>query len=191
MFRQAKGVGTDILFITNTDNSPLEKEAENYPRFKKILFPAIEEPPTYNVSTYLGMIMSQTQENPNQILDLINKLEQKTNFSILKENNKLFFVFPNKFVYLTEMTYTKMHELFGRQIPFAAETFQSMRHGIDNLVSDELFVFLGDKPNKFTKSQNTFHIPLPPKANYATAIAVLYYTIGKLQKYTTFNTKQL
>ncbi len=181
MFKQAKKANANVLLITNTKNSPLEKEAKDYPNFKKILFPAIKEPPTYNVSTYLGMIISQTQENPNQILDFIDKLEQKINFSILKENNKFFFVFPNQFVYLTEMAYTKMHELFGRQISFAAETPKSMRHGIDNLISDELFVFLGDKPNKFTKSQKTFHIPLPPKTNYAIAMAVLYYIMGKLQ----------
>jgi hypothetical protein len=164
-----------VVFITNNPESEACKYAE-----ESIVFPKNSEPYTYNTSTYLGMILSKTKENPKEILRLIEKIKDKLPTS-LSEYDSFFFIVPDKFEVIREMYLTKFDELFGSKVMGRAFTLDQTKHAKTLVPSDkELFISLVEKNEVFGTAR--LNIELPKNTDYGTLMCVGYYIIGQIQK---------
>jgi len=167
-----------LTLITSSKNSPAQKELEAK-KDKIYFFPKQREPYTYNTSTYLGMILGKTSENPKKIHDFIENKIDKISFPVLKKFDKYFIIVPPKFSKIRPMINTKFKELFGRQIARDVETSESIKHATTLVPSNELFISFGEKNSLYGK--NRLQIPLPKNAGYGSMMAIAYYIIGKIQ----------
>jgi hypothetical protein len=152
------------------------------------VFPKIPEPYTYNTSTYLGMVLSKTREDPGKILDYIREVVDPLleRFNLTVENHPAYyFIIPGKFDILRNMLETKFVELFSDKINrdfFTPE--HALKHATDVVRRhpQTLYVSIGyDNQVKGTES-NRLNIPLPESAGYGSAIVVGYYFVGKIQQ---------
>jgi hypothetical protein len=173
--RELKKNGLKIILLTNNEDSPAGKIAD-----KQYLFPRNIEPYSYNTSTYLGMILAKTRENPKAILNAIKSIDKKIPKN-LKKFDSFFFIIPSELELMKEIFMTKFDELFGARISVRVFTMEQAKHSKTIVPSDkELFVSFGCKNNLFGK--NRMEIPLPKNAGYGTLFALGYYFIGKIQE---------
>ncbi|MCA9485300.1 MAG: SIS domain-containing protein [Nanoarchaeota archaeon] len=174
--QKAHSKNKKVTLITNTQNSPASKFSD-----KIIILPKNREPYTYNTSTYLGMILAHTQENPTKILNHIQKNTAKLKFPNFKKYKGYYLLIPEEFSEIIRLLQIKFIELFGRNIARDIETFEQTKHATTVVpAKDELFISFGKK-NK-TYGKNRFHIPLPKNSDYATMMSIGYYIIGQIQK---------
>jgi hypothetical protein len=175
----AKRKGFELKLMTCTRDS---KASEFISKGKVYIFPKLPEPYTYNTSTYLGMILGKTHENPAVIL---RHLEEKVD-PILKQidfskQTGYYFLVPKEFQIASDMFEVKFQELFARKIArdFFTKEF-AIKHATDIVDSGELFISIGEENQTFGRKR--LHIPLPQNSGYGGIIATGYYLIGKIQK---------
>jgi hypothetical protein len=145
------------------------------------VFPKQPEPYTYNTSTYMGMILAKSRENPQKILDFIKKRIRPKIPQDLKRHNAFFIIVPPEFELIREMFLTKFDELFGPKIKGRAFTSEQAKHAKTVVPSDkELFIGLGYENRIF--GRHRLNLPLPEKAGPAAMMALGYYLIGQIQK---------
>lgn len=164
-----------ILF-TCSPNSSAAKIADEV-----FVFPKIAEPYTYNVSTYLGMILSASKEDPRKIIEFIKKLKLFKGFKDFKSYS---FVVPDEFIFITPMLDIKKSELFGSLLSIRAFSFGHARHA-KFVIRDknELVITLGKEKNKyFGEEKNRWQINLPKNTDFALILCLSYYLIGKIQE---------
>ena len=162
----------DVILLTNNPNAPAKALVT-----KTITFPKQTEPYTYNTSTYLGMILAKTKENPTTILSLVQALKVSRNLS---KYNAFFIIIPAEFELLKEMFQTKFDELFGPMMVGRIFTPEQVKHAKTVIPSDkELFISLGYE-NKLFGVQR-WNIALPAKVDYGLLMALGYSIIGKIQ----------
>ena len=149
--------------------------------------PKCPEPYTYNTSTYLGMLLTKYWRKPSEIEAHI----RNTVDPILEERREdidrasaFYFMVPNEAENIKSMFHIKFEELFGRRFGRDIYTPEfADKHATDIVSTDgELRVAIGCHGPDL--SREDISIPLPdnnPK-DYATLMAVGYYTIGKIQK---------
>lgn len=143
-----------------------------------IVFPKLPEPYTYNTSTYLGMILAKTKENPKLILQHLQQIPIPKH---LKRYDAFFLIIPEQLELVRELFLTKFDELFGGRVSGRVFTLSQAKHAKTVVPSDtELFISFGWKNNVFGK--NRVPIPLPAKAGYGMMMAIGYYIIGQIQK---------
>ena len=160
------------ILITNNENAPAKSFAS-----KTYIFPKNVEPYTYNTSTYMGMILGKSRENPKLILKQIKKMKVPS----LKKYDAYYFMIPERLELIKEMFLTKFDELFGSKITARVFTEAQTKHAKTVVPSEkELFIGLGYKDKLFGKHR--LNIPLSKKAGYAEIMAVGYYFIGKIQR---------
>ena len=164
-----------VILITNNPNAEAGRHADT-----TYVFPKNREPYTYNTSTYMGMMLSHTKEDPQKIIRFLEKLDSLTvpHFSKFK---KYYLIVPPKFQGIIRLLNIKFVELFGRNIARDIETTEQVKHANTVVPSqNELFISFGIKNKTYGKDR--LHIPLPANADYVTMMAVGYYIIGKIQK---------
>lgn len=162
------------VLLTNNQNAEAKKFVKNY-----LIFPKNPEPYTYNTSTYLGMILSKTKENPKNILKHLKKIKFPNN---LKKYDAFYIFVPERFHLIREMLLTKFDELFGPKISARVFTIEQTKHAKIIVPSKkELFIGIG-KDKRYKLFGKTYYIPLSKKANYGEIMALGYYLIGKIQK---------
>lgn len=146
---------------------------------KVYVYQSVDEPYTYNVSTYMGMILSATGENPTGIKKHLDDLKFPENF----ENYKAYaFVVPDKFMNICPMLEIKRDELFGPNLSLRAFSQGHARHAkFVNRSKDELVITLGAENKFFGDPDNRWNIPLSEDINYAGIMAMTYYIIGRIQ----------
>lgn len=172
-----KKKGIEFRMLTCNENAEAKKFVDED---KFFVFPKNVEPYTYNTSTYLGMILAKTKENPEKILDFLRKIEKKIPKN-LEKYDAYYFILPEKFSEFSEMILTKFDELFQPKISCRAFTSEASKHAKSVVVSDnELFVGVG-YDNKIFGTKR-FNLPLPKNADYGAVMAVSYFFIGKIQK---------
>jgi len=172
---KAKQIST-ILFTSN-------EHAAAKPFVKHVLvFPKQREPYTYNTSTYLGMILSVTREDPRKIYNHLLKIEKRIPRHF-KNYNAFYVIVPGEFDAVREMVSTKFDELFGSMVSGRVFTREQTKHArtVTNSTK-ELFISFGEKNTLFGLPKNRVYIPLPPRANAGAMIATSYFVIGKIQK---------
>jgi len=171
-----------VTLITNTPYAEAEKYLDQAHSHDLFVFPKQTEPYTYNTSTYMGMILGFTKEDPkkihNYICSQVRPLVNKKNF---KKYNAFYIIVPKEFDAIREFLLTKFDELFGPMINGRVYTPEQTKHAKTVVPSDkELFISFGYENKTFGK--NRLNIPLPKNASYATIMAAGYYTIGQIQK---------
>ena len=149
------------------------------------VFPSLPEPYTYNTSTYMGMILAKTQEDPTAILKHIKESvdpalgEFGAHFASF---NAYFLLVPEELDLIRSMLSTKFVELFGRQVARDVFTKAQAMHATTLVPCDtELFLSFGEENTWWGDPKQRLYIPLPPKAGHAAMMAIGYYVIGKIQ----------
>ncbi len=159
----------EIVLFTNTENSSAEKYTD-----RVYIFPKQREPYTYNTSTYLGMILASTKEDPKKIYNYLKKIK-----IVNLKSKGYYLIVPPEFSEIKRMLEIKFIELFGRQVARDIETSEYIKHATTIVPSDEIFIEFGNK-TKFGKRKR--FVSLPKKADYGMVMAIAYYIIGKIQK---------
>ena len=137
------------------------------------------EPITYNVSTYLGMILARSRESPQNIKDYLlgDVAPRIPNFDTF---DAFYIMVPPRFAPLLEMFTTKFDELFGGRINGRCYTTEQTLHAKTVVPWDrELFIAIGCDNARF--GLHRFSVLPPPTSSFAMIMAVGYYIIGHIQ----------
>lgn len=180
---KVKDMGKRVMLITNTPNSSASNVfADDRQNFDEYVLPKNREPYTYNTSTYLGMVLGYTGENPAAIEEFILNTINNLNMPDFSKYNKYFLIVPPKFSETIRMINVKFVELFGRNIARDIETSEYVRHATTIAKSDELFISFGEMNETWGEPENRLHVPLPEGCDYGAMIAVGYYMVAQIQK---------
>jgi len=167
-----------IYLFTATAKSQSEKFAPK----TTVVFPKIREPYTYNVSTYLGMILAASGENPTVIERHIMTAVIPAIPETLGAFDAFFFVMPPEFELVRSMILAKFDELFGSMLVGRAFTPEQVWHSKTVIPNPkELFIHFGDEVERFGPEAQRLTIPLPENVGYAGMIATAYFVIGRIQ----------
>lgn len=170
----AKKYSLHTTLLTTKRESDAAKIADKVYTFK-----SIDEPYTYNVSTYMGMILSATKENSKDIKNYVQTLQFPRNFGSYKSYS---FVIPDKYMAICPMLDIKKSELFGPHLSLRAFSQGHARHAKFVIKSeDELVISVGEKNEYFGDSNHRWDIFPPDTISFAGIMALTYYIIGKIQ----------
>ncbi len=172
----AKKNNLKTVLLTCSPNSNAAKIADEV-----IVYPKINEPYTYNISTYLSMILSMGKEKPENILKFLQKLKLKNGFKNFKAYS---FILPDKFSAIAPMLDIKKSELFGSKLSIRAFSFGQARHA-KFVIRDksELIITFGSEKNLyFGEAESRWQIALPSGIDFAFIFCLTYYLIGQIQK---------
>ena len=170
----AKEYGLKTTLLTVKAESDAAKIADEV-----IVYKSIAEPYTYNTSTYMGMILSKTQEDPSRIKEHIKSLKFPESFGNF---NGYSFVVPDRFMHICPMLDLKKGELFGTKLALRAFPQGHARHAQFVVRSrDELVISLGQKNEYYGDPKSRWDIELPEDSNFGAIMAVTYYIVGKIQ----------
>lgn len=169
----AKKNGLKTTLLTCSPDSSAAKLADQVITYKKL-----PEPYTYNVSIYLGIILSASNEKARGIKEYINKLKLNKDF---KKFTSYSFVLPDEFAAVAPMLEIKRNELFGPYVSLRAFSFGEARHAkFVNNSDKELIISFGE--NKyFGLKNNRLELKLPRNAGNSFMMALGYYLVGKIQ----------
>ena len=139
-----------------------------------------EEPITYNTSTYLGMMLARTRENPARIKQHILR-HVKPLMPDFREFAAFYLMVPARFDLVRQMFITKFDELFGPRLVGRCYTLEQTLHAKTVVPWDkELFISFG-VANEFFGTKR-LAIPLPKDTGFAAMVATGYYVIGHIQQ---------
>jgi hypothetical protein len=171
----AKQHGLKTTLLTCKPNSSAARDSDTILTYK-----SIAEPYTYNVSTYLGMILSTTNEKAIDIQTYIKHLQTPDRF---QEYASFAFVLPDAFIHIAPMIIIKDDELFGPHVHIRAFTEGHARHAkFVHPWNKELVISLGYPNALFGDPDSRWNIPVPEKSGYGTMLALSYYLCGLIQK---------
>lgn len=160
--------------LTCSANSSAAKLADQV-----IVYQKLPEPYTYNVSTYLGMILSAGNEEARGIKEFIKALNLPKNF---KKYSAYSFILPDEFAGIAPMLEIKRNELFGPYLSLRAFSFGEARHAkFVNNSPQELVISLGAN-EYFGLKNNRWEIKIPKNSGNSFVFALTYYLIGKIQE---------
>jgi hypothetical protein len=171
----AKQHGLRTTLLTCGAESSASKISDNILAYRKIA-----EPYTYNVSTYLGMILSATQEDPAEIKNIIENLKFPENFEKFESYS---FVLPDKFGNICPMLDIKKSELFGGHLSLRAFPEGHSRHAKFVIPSEkELVISINSKNEYFGHPNGKWEINVDENSNFATILSLTYFIVGKIQE---------
>lgn len=169
-----------IVLLTNNEFAPAR---ELLPDANVHVFPKNREPYTYNTSTYMGMILSKTKEDPAFLSSFIAREVEPKIPNDLNAYGAYYLIVPEHLAEMRGMLQTKFDELFGPRIMARIFTREQTKHAKTVIAHEsELFVSFGEENTLFGKPENRITIPLPADAGYAALMAVGYYFVGQIQK---------
>lgn len=172
--KAAKKSGLKTCLLTCTPDSPAAKVADAVHIFNKIA-----EPYTYNISTYLGMILAAGQEKPAEISSYLKRLRLPD----LKRYASYAFILPDGNNALAGMLEIKRDELFGPHLTLRAFTAGHARHAkFVNPWEKELVISLIENARYFGLKDHRFQPALPKAFGPAFLMMLGYYIIGQIQK---------
>lgn len=170
----AKKYSLITTLLTTKEESDAAKIADNVHAYN-----SIPEPYTYNTSTYMGMILSATRENPSKIKECVESLKFPENFDNYKAYS---FVVPDQYMQICPMLEIKKSELFGSNLSLRAFSQGHARHAKFVIRSaNELVISLGSKNEYFGDHNHRWDIALSEDINFAGIMAITYYIVGKIQ----------
>lgn len=171
----AKKMGLSTTLFTCKQGSSAAKIAD-----KVIACRSIAEPYTYNTSTYLGMILASTGEDPNKILDFMKGLRIPSD---LTQYEAYAFALTDLYLNITPMVVVKRDELFGPHIMIRSFTFGHARHAkFVHPWEKELVISIGEENNHFGVPDHRWNIDLPSFASFGTVMALCYDICGLIQE---------
>jgi hypothetical protein len=172
--------GIDTVLLTNNNEAP----AAQYLQKENVhTFPKNREPYTYNTSTYMGMMLSKTHEDPIALISFIQNQVLPTIPDNLSKYKAFCLIIPPHYNAMSAMFRTKFDELFGPELVGRSFTTEQMKHAKTVVLSDkECFLAFGEENTMFGLPENRITIPLPEGHNLATMLAITYFVIGYIQK---------
>jgi len=172
--KAAKAAGLKTWLLTCSPESTGAGLADGFTAFKKI-----PEPYSYNFSTYLGMLLAGTGENPAAIRSFLRHLKIRAGF---KRFSYFTFILPDKFKAIADMVMVKDDELFGPYSSLRAYAEGQARHAKFIARSPrELVISFGANPF-FGEPKNRWAIRLPKDANFGLVLSLSYYLVGLIQR---------
>jgi hypothetical protein len=178
--KEAVARDLSTFLITNTQNSPAGTFLD--PSCVTV-FPKVREPYTYNTSTYMGMLIAHSGEDPISLMEFIERNTAAKIPEILTVYDAFFFIVPAQFDAMRQMFKTKFDELFGPLLNARVFTVEQTKHAKTVIPSEtECFVSFGEENMLFGKEANRLTVPLPPNAGPVAMMAIGYYMIGRIQK---------
>jgi hypothetical protein len=171
----AKQNGLEATLLTTKGESDAAKIADNL-----FVFQSITEPYTYNTSTYMGMIIGATHENPKEIKDSVLSLKIPENFG---GYNAYSFVLPDKYMSICPMLEIKKSELFGPKVSLRAFSQGHARHAKFVIrAQEELVISIGQKNEFFGDPGSRWDIFPQQNIGFAGIMALIYFIVGKIQE---------
>lgn len=171
----AKKLGLKTTLLTCKPNSTAAKLSNRVVAYK-----SIAEPYTYNTSTYLGMILSLTHEQPAEIRRAIDALILPPGFN---DYTSYAFILNDMFVNVAPMIMVKGDELFGPHVMIRAVAEGHARHAkFVHRWDKELVMSVGVENLYFGDPAHRWNISLPANASFGTVLALTYYLCGMIQK---------
>ncbi|MBI3366250.1 hypothetical protein HY041_01305 [Candidatus Roizmanbacteria bacterium] len=171
----AKKQGLKTTLLTTKAQSNAAKIADEI-----VVFKSIPEPYTYNVSTYLGMILGATHENPMKIKEFIENIKLPQN---LDQHLGYAFILPDRYAPICPMLDIKKSELFGSYVSLRAFSQGHARHAKFVIRSpEELVISLGQKNEYFGDPNHRWDINLSTEFNFASIMGITYFIVGKIQE---------
>lgn len=171
----SKKMGLKTTLLTCKPNSSAAQIADTV-----IVYKSIEEPYTYNTSTYLGMILSATHESPSDIKNYMKALPLLAGFT---DYIGFAFVLNDRYINVAPMIITKRDELFGPHIMIRAVAEGHARHAkFVHRWNKELVISIGIENKHFGDPAHRWDIPLPKEASFGTVMTLTYYLCGLIQK---------
>ena len=170
----AKKYQKNTFLISSSEKSSGRSKTDD-----SLVMPKIQEPYTYNTSTYFGYIFT---ENPTLDLEALkifitNTLEEKISDIDFTKYKSFFIVLPNEFVLLREMLEIKFIELFGRKIARDVFTYEQMKHATTVVPDeDELFLCFGNTTG-IQYGKNQVNLPIFDNEHYSSMMLVGYYLV--------------
>ncbi len=148
-----------------------------------ILFPKNREPYTYNTSTYLGVILASTQEDPYAIRAFIENSVAPIVPVTFSKYDAFYITLPSNLRHMVPMLMAKFDELLSPRVSGRVFTVDHAKHATTVVQSPtEFFISFGEDKVLFGPPESRLVIPLPPNASYGFLMAVSYYVIGCIQK---------
>ena len=150
--------------------------------------PKQDEPITYNTSTYVGMILAHTDENPGEIREhIVNEVKPVIDerFDDLRRAETFYLLVHPRFDAVREMLLTKFDELFGPMINGRCYTPEQTAHAKTLVASDgELFISFDplDAADPIFGKKSRLNVPMPAGCKAAAMVAIGYYVIGRIQE---------
>ena len=166
--------------LTNNKNASAKEFVDDD---KIVVFPKNREPYTYNTSTYLSMILSQTKENPEEIYTHIDSIKKHIPKDLGKYTAFILTV-PSEFDEVRSMFRTKFDELFGGNVTGRVFTDEEIKHAKTVVPSDKELVihFGGSREGHSIDKGDHLFIPIRKGASYGEMLSVGYFVIGKIQE---------
>jgi len=168
----------DVHLITCSRRS---SSADITPRKNVFFCDFIDEPYTYNVSTYIGMMRFVDNMNLLSLSNyLSSEIAQFANY--LEKSKSYYFILPDQMSAIAQMVVTKLDEIFGSTLCGRCYTLSQTVHAktvISN--TDELFISLGLNNNVI--GTNKLNIPMKDYWSYIGFVSVAYYIVGCIQKF--------
>lgn len=170
----AKKYQKNTFLISSSEKSSGRSKTDD-----SLVMPKIQEPYTYNTSTYFGYIFT---ENPTLNLEALkifitNTLEEKISDIDFTKYKSFFIVLPDEFVLLREMLEIKFIELFGRKIARDVFTYEQMKHATTVVPDiDELFICFGNTTG-IQYGKNQVNLPIFDSEHYSSMMLVGYYLV--------------
>ena len=170
----ANEYGLETTLLTCKPNSSAAQIADHV-----LAYQSIAEPYTYNTSTYLGMILSSTKEDPVVIKDFVDNLALPENF---KDYQSYAFVLPDEYLHIAPMINIKGDELFGPHLTVRACAEGHARHAkFVHPWERELVMSFGLDNKYFGHPDHRLKIDLPESTNFGMIMALTYYICGQIQ----------
>ncbi len=167
--------GLPAVLFTNNPKAPA---AEYFQEGTVRIFPKNREPYTYNTSTYLGMILADTGEQPSSVRSFIETHLSNDLVSTFSSSTAFTFILPGEYEELTNMLRTKFDELFGPKVLGRFFTTEEVKHAKTVVEdNDEIFINFTDRP---LGEGREIMISLP--SGYGGALAATYYIVGLIQR---------
>jgi len=162
--------------ITCAETSPA---VDLLPRDHIVVTRSNPEPITYNTSTYMGMMLTRTQENTSRIKQhiLTNVAPMLPDFDKFEA---FYLIVKPEFEIQMEMFITKFDELFGGRVNGRCYTPEQTLHAKTVVPWEkELFISFGYDNRSFGSQR--LDISLPENCGYVAMMAIAYYVIGCIQ----------
>lgn len=171
--------GIPSVLVTNNEQAPAAQAVES---LMPLVFPKNREPYTYNTSTYMGMFLSATQEDPATIRQFIETNVAPAIPDTIGDFDAYYLIVPESCSPISSMFVTKFDELFGSKLQGRVFSFEQTKHAKTVIQNDrELFISFGVTNEVF--GQSRLFVPVPEKVQFAAMMAIGYYVIGHIQKH--------
>lgn len=175
-----QSLGKEALLFTNNPAAPARQHMSDQNVF---VFPKNREPYSYNTSTYLGMILAETKEDPKAILEHISRQVAPKLLRNFEHYGAYTLIVPSKFTHIVPMLRTKFDELFGPAVTGRVFTEEEVKHAKTIVESpDELFISFGFENTDFGIPAHRLSVSLPAGGGYAAALATSYFVVGRIQR---------